>query len=96
MKRRTLTLAAAAAAAALLTSACGSDGGAGAAPDPGTLTVYSSQHENLTKAWADGSPRRPASQVQIRSGKDASMGSQIVAEGDRRRPTSSSPRTPRR
>jgi iron(III) transport system substrate-binding protein len=83
VKRRTLALAATAVAAALLTTACGGGDGAEPALDPEKLTVYSSQHENLTKAWADAFTAETGVEVQIRSGKDASMGSQIVAEGDR-------------
>ena len=82
MKRRTLALAAAATAAALLTTACGGGGsGAQAALDPDKLTVYSSQHENLTKAWVDAFTAQTGVQVQVRYGKDASMGQQIVTEG---------------
>ena len=84
MKRRTLVLAATAAAAALLTSACGGETDAAEAPlDPDKLTVYSSQHENLTQAWVDAFTAETGVQVQVRYGKDASMGQQIVTEGDR-------------
>jgi len=81
--RRTPALVATATAAVLLTSACGG-GVAGDAPlDPDTLTVYSSQHENLTKAWVDAFTAETGIEVQVRYGKDASMGNQIVTEGDR-------------
>ncbi|NLT55530.1 MAG: iron ABC transporter substrate-binding protein [Actinomycetales bacterium] len=83
MTRRTPALVATATAAVLLTSACGG-GVAGDAPlDPDTLTVYSSQHENLTKAWVDAFTAETGIEVQVRYGKDASMGNQIVTEGDR-------------
>jgi iron(III) transport system substrate-binding protein len=80
VKRRTLALAATAAAVALLTSACGGDGGEPAL-DPDKLTVYSSQHENLTQAWVDAFTAETGVEVQVRYGKDASMGQQIVTEG---------------
>ncbi len=51
-------------------------------PDAAALQVYSSQHQNLTRAWADAFTARTGVPVQIRQGQDASMGHQIVAEGD--------------
>ncbi|GAB3310668.1 extracellular solute-binding protein [Epidermidibacterium keratini] len=50
--------------------------------DPDKLTVYSAQHENVTKAWAEGFTEKTGIEVQIRNGKDISMGNQIVEEGD--------------
>lgn len=51
-------------------------------PDAAALQVYSAQHQNLTRAWADAFTARTGVPVQIRQGQDASMGHQIVAEGD--------------
>lgn len=81
MNRRPLILAATAAAVALLASACGGGSAAEAKLDPNTLTVYSSQHENLTRAWTDAFTAETGIKVQVRFGKDASMGSQLVTEG---------------
>lgn len=50
-------------------------------PDPDALQVYSSQHQNLTQAWVDAFTKKTGAAVQIRPGQDASMGHQIVAEG---------------
>lgn len=50
--------------------------------DPDKLTIYSSQHENVTEAWVEGFTEKTGIEVQVRFGKDASMGNQIVEEGD--------------
>jgi iron(III) transport system substrate-binding protein len=50
--------------------------------DPKALQVYSAQHQNLTKPWADAFTAATGIAVQIRQGQDASMGHQIIAEGD--------------
>jgi iron(III) transport system substrate-binding protein len=70
--------------AALLTAACG-DGTLEATGDldPEKLTIYSSQHENLTEEWAKAFKEKEDIELQIRYGKDSSMGSQIVQEGDK-------------
>ena len=96
MKRRHLP--AVVAVAALALAACGSgDSATGEAPlDPSKLTIYSAQHANLVDAWVKGFTADTGIQVQVRQGKDSSMGNQLVAEGTRPRPTSSSPRTPPR
>ncbi|TCN41793.1 iron(III) transport system substrate-binding protein [Kribbella orskensis] len=60
---------------------CGSKDEHGYVADPGSLQVYSAQHENLTKAWAEAFTAATGVKVQIRKGSDASMGHQIVAEG---------------
>ncbi|GAB2652946.1 iron ABC transporter substrate-binding protein [Kribbella swartbergensis] len=60
---------------------CGSKSENGYVADPGALQVYSAQHENLTKAWAEAFTAATGIKVQIRKGNDASMGHQIVAEG---------------
>jgi iron(III) transport system substrate-binding protein len=74
----------AALAAVLVTAACG-DGSleAGADLDPGKLTIYSAQHENLTQLWAEQFSDETGVDVQIRYGSDSSMGNQIVQEGAR-------------
>ena len=51
--RRTALVAGLGAAAMLALSACGSSLEAGEELDPGKLTIYSAQHENLTQAWAE-------------------------------------------
>ena len=50
-------------------------------PDLQALQVYSSQHQNLTKAWAEAFTAKTGIKVQVRQGQDSSMGHQIVAEG---------------
>ena len=83
MKRRHLP--AVVAVAALALAACGSGGSAtGEAPlDPSKLTIYSAQHANLVDAWVKGFTADTGIQVQVRQGKDSSMGNQLVAEGDK-------------
>jgi len=49
--------------------------------NPDALQVYSAQHQNLTKPWADAFTAKTGLPVQIRQGQDASMGHQLVAEG---------------
>jgi iron(III) transport system substrate-binding protein len=81
MRRRTALLALAT-AAALTLSACGESSlEATGDLDPEKLTIYSAQHENLTQAWAEAFQEETGIEVQIRYGKDASMGNQIVQEG---------------
>ena len=78
MRRRTLILSTLT-ASALALAGCG--GGDGYSPDPDALQIYSSQHDNLTKAWAEGFEESTGIKTQIRPGKDASMGHMIVEEG---------------
>ncbi|WP_432945682.1 iron ABC transporter substrate-binding protein [Kribbella sp. CA-253562] len=81
MRRRTFLTGLGALGAAGLVG-CGSDGEEAAyVADPGALQVYSSQHENLTKAWAEAFTAATGIKVQVRKGSDSSMGHQIVAEG---------------
>lgn len=61
-------------------TACGG-GGDSFSADPNALVIYSSQHENVTKAWADAFTKSTGVKTQIRSGADSSMGQQIVQEG---------------
>ena len=83
MKRRHLP--AVVAVAALALAACGSgDSATGEAPlDPSKLTIYSAQHANLVDAWVKGFTADTGIQVQVRQGKDSSMGNQLVAEVDK-------------
>lgn len=83
MKRRHLP--AVVAVAALALAACGSgDSATGEAPlDPSKLTIYSAQHANLVDAWVKGFTADTGIQVQVRQGKDSSMGNQLAAEGDK-------------
>ena len=79
MTRRTLMVSALGASVLALAACGGSDG---PATDPDALQIYSSQHDNLTKAWAKGFTDKTGIKTQIRPGKDSSMGHQIVEEGD--------------
>jgi iron(III) transport system substrate-binding protein len=79
MTRRLLT--GLATVAALTLAACGSTTEGEAALDPGKLTVYSAQHANLVDAWVKGFTAETGIEVQVRQGKDSSMGNQLVAEG---------------
>ncbi|KRE35744.1 iron ABC transporter substrate-binding protein [Janibacter sp. Soil728] len=80
MNRRTL-LTAALSSSVLALAACG--GADGPTTDPDALQIYSSQHDSLTKAWAEGFTKKTGIKTQIRPGKDASMGHQIVQEGEK-------------
>ncbi|GAA5160569.1 iron ABC transporter substrate-binding protein [Ornithinimicrobium tianjinense] len=51
-------------------------------PDPEKLQIYSSQHQNVTEAWAKAFTEATGIETQVRAGKDSSMGHQIVQEGD--------------
>ena len=79
MRRRTLITTALTASALALAGCAGDDG---YSPDPDALQIYSSQHDNLTKAWAEGFEEKTGIATQIRPGKDASMGHMIVEEGE--------------
>jgi iron(III) transport system substrate-binding protein len=52
-----------------------------AASDADGIVVYNAQHENLTKAWADGFTRETGIKVTLRNGEDTELGNQIVQEG---------------
>lgn len=67
-------------AAPLVLSACSR--GEEYEPDPEALQIYSSQHQNVTEAWAKAFSEATGVKTQIRPGKDSSMGHQIVQEGD--------------
>ena len=57
--------------------------GTEATPSDATLTVYSGQHESLTKALADGFTKATGIKVEVRVGSDAELANQIIEEGDR-------------
>lgn len=78
MRRRTL-ITTALTASALALAGCG---GNTYTADPDALQIYSSQHDNLTKAWAEGFEEKTGIETQVRAGSDASMGQMIVEEGD--------------
>nr|WP_255698408.1 extracellular solute-binding protein [Tessaracoccus sp. ZS01] len=59
------------------------DGGEEFVADPEALLIYSSQHENVTAAWAEAFTAATGVKTQVRRGSDSSMGHQIVQEGDR-------------
>lgn len=71
------------AAAPLAAAACTRGPGEEFVADPEALLIYSSQHENVTAAWAEAFTAATGIKTQIRRGSDASMGHQIVQEGDR-------------
>jgi iron(III) transport system substrate-binding protein len=74
---------AATAAAALGLAACSSSLEAGGELDASKLTIYSAQHKNVTEEWARKFQDTTGIQVQIRYGKDSSMGAQLVQEGSK-------------
>ncbi|GAA4896149.1 iron ABC transporter substrate-binding protein [Tessaracoccus lubricantis] len=81
---RRLLLTALAVAPLAAVAACGrDDGGEEFVADPEALLIYSSQHENVTKAWAEAFTAATGVKTQVRKGSDSSMGHQIVQEGDR-------------
>ena len=51
--------------------------------DPDALQIYSSQHQNVTEAWATAFTEKTGIKTQVRAGQDSSMGHQIVQEGDK-------------
>ncbi|NNG19681.1 extracellular solute-binding protein [Naumannella sp. ID2617S] len=64
------------------TPAPGAASGAPSAPS-GTITVYNAQHDNLTKAWAEGFTKATGVKVEIRQGSDTEMSNQLLKEKDR-------------
>ena len=47
-----------------------------------TLTLYSGQHEDLTKAFADAFKQTTGVTVNVRAGSDSDLANQIIEEGD--------------
>lgn len=86
MPRRLPPFTAALLALPLALSACsGSGSGSGEEPyepEPDTLQIYSSQHRNVTAAWAEAFTAATGIETQVREGQDASMGHMLVEEGD--------------
>jgi iron(III) transport system substrate-binding protein len=68
----------------LALAACGGGGSGEDAfeADPDALQIYSSQHRNVTEAWAQAFTEETGIETQVREGQDASMGHMIVEEGD--------------
>ncbi|MGE0298830.1 extracellular solute-binding protein [Pseudonocardia sp.] len=67
--------------AALALTACG--GPTATTPAPGApLTLYSAQHKEIAKAWADEFTEETGIPVTIRQGGDFELANQIIAEGD--------------
>jgi iron(III) transport system substrate-binding protein len=57
---------------------------AGTPAVPGVkLTVYSGQHEDLTKAFADAFKMASGIEIEVRAGSDSDLANQIVEEGDK-------------
>lgn len=67
-------------------TACAANGqGDGDQPftaEAGALQIYSSQHRDVTQAWAEDFTRATGIETQIREGQDSSMGHMIVEEGE--------------
>lgn len=63
-------------------TACAADNPDEFVADPEALVIYSSQHEDVTNAWAEAFTEETGIETQVRRGGDSSMGHQIVAEGD--------------
>jgi iron(III) transport system substrate-binding protein len=68
-----------------LLAGCGDSGGSGtsaeSSSDAGPLTLYNAQHDDLITAMVDGFTEQTGIEVEIRSGDDAELANQIVAEG---------------
>lgn len=73
------------AAVALGASAGGFAGSAAAAQEqsasPGTITLYSAQHEGVTKALVAAFEKQTGITVRVRDGEDEGLANQIAAEG---------------
>jgi iron(III) transport system substrate-binding protein len=66
---------------ALLAGCGGSDSSGGASSASGPLTLYNAQHDDLITAMVGGFTEQTGIKVDIRSGDDAELANQIVAEG---------------
>jgi iron(III) transport system substrate-binding protein len=62
----------------ILAAGCGGSSSGG----DGTLTLYSAQHEQISKALAKGFEEKTGAKVQIRFGEDEGLADQIEQEGD--------------
>jgi iron(III) transport system substrate-binding protein len=80
-RKRPLTLALLAVPLAL--AACsGGEAEAGFQAQDGAVQIYSSQHRNVTEAWAEAFTAATGIETQVREGQDSSMGHMIVEEGE--------------
>jgi len=50
--------------------------------EPDALQIYSSQHRDVTQAWAEAFTEATGIETQVREGQDSSMGHMIVEEGE--------------
>ncbi|WP_343035850.1 extracellular solute-binding protein [Isoptericola sediminis] len=68
----------------LALTACSTDGESedAFAAEPGALQIYSSQHRDVTQAWAEAFTEKTGIETQVREGQDSSMGHMIVEEGE--------------
>jgi iron(III) transport system substrate-binding protein len=66
---------------ALLAGCGGGSGASGGSSAAGPLTLYNAQHDDLITAMVDGFTAQTGIKVEIRSGDDAELANQIVAEG---------------
>jgi iron(III) transport system substrate-binding protein len=66
---------------ALLAGCGGSDSSGDASSASGPLTLYNAQHDDLITAMVGGFTEQTGIKVDIRSGDDAELANQIVAEG---------------
>ena len=75
--RRLLPFALALGAITALVAGCG-----GSSSGPGSLTLYSAQHEPITEAFVNGFEEENGAEVKVRYGEDEGLASQIEQEGD--------------
>ncbi len=70
--------------AALAVAGCGdgSSSDSTSSSDPGSLTLYSAQHEPMTEALVNGFEEESGAEVKVRYGEDEGIASQIEQEGD--------------
>jgi iron(III) transport system substrate-binding protein len=76
--RRALTAVGMASILGVLAAGCGGS----SSGDSGTLTLYSAQHEQMSKALAKGFEEKTGAKVQIRFGEDEGLAEQIEQEGE--------------
>ncbi len=71
----------AAACAALIAAAFAGCGSSSSSSSPGTLVLYSAQHEQMTAAFAKGFEEKTGAKVEVREGEDEELASQVEKEG---------------
>ena len=64
--------------------------------DGPSIVVYNAQHEQLLEEIAPKFTEKTGIEVELRNGSDLELADQLIRRATPRRPTSSSPRTPRR